>query len=168
MNAECQFRFHLNGVATMVAAAPDRRLIDVLRDDLNIVAAKKACGIGRCGACLVLMEDVPVNSCLLMMWQVEGARITTPEGLDALPEARHVRAALIEENAFQCGYCAPGFTVALTALLRKTRSPDEAAIRNALGGNLCRCTGYHSIVRGALRSAEMAAETDLPRPSADN
>lgn len=147
-------RFSLNGVASSVQAAPDSRLIDVLRDQLGMTAAKKACGIGRCGACTVLVDDVPVNACLLMAWQLEGRDVVTPEGLGAIREAETVREALAAENAFQCGYCAPGFSIALVALLRGNPDAGEAEIRAALEGNICRCTGYHSIIRGALAAAE--------------
>lgn len=152
-----EIRFRLNGESRSCDAPADRRLIDVLREDLEETAAKKACGIGRCGACMVLRNGVPVNSCLLMMWQVEGVDIVTPEGLHALPESAFVRQGLTEENAFQCGYCAPGFTMTLTALLREKADPSEADIRDALSGNLCRCSGYHSIIRGAFRAAELKA-----------
>lgn len=151
-------RFNLNGRAREISVPADRRLIDVLREDLDATSGKKACGIGRCGACMVLRDGIPANACLLMMWQVEGTDIVTPEGLDALPESAFVRQGLIEENAFQCGYCAPGFTITLTALLREIADPTEADIRDALAGNLCRCTGYHSIIRGALRATRLKAE----------
>ncbi len=150
-------RFRLNGEDRGADVAPDTRLIDFLRDDLHATASKKACGIGRCGACMVLRDGEPTNACLLMMWQVDGADIITAEGLDRLPESTFVRQGLVEENAFQCGYCAPGFTVALTALLRQVDRPTEAEIRDALVGNLCRCTGYHSIVRGASRAISLKA-----------
>lgn len=154
-------RFRLNGEDHSVDVSPETRLIDLLREDLDVTASKKACGIGRCGACMVLRNGAPANACLLMMWQVDGADIVTPEGLDAVPESAFVRQGLIEENAFQCGYCAPGFTITLTALLRETDDPGEAEIREALGGNLCRCTGYHSIIRGALRAVALkAADAD--------
>jgi carbon-monoxide dehydrogenase small subunit len=101
-----------------------------------------------------LFDGLPANACLLMLWQLDGHDIVTPEGLDALPEARTIRAALAAENAFQCGYCAPGFSIALTALLRENPQAGETEIRAALEGNICRCTGYHSIIRGALAAAE--------------
>ncbi|PKU25475.1 (2Fe-2S)-binding protein [Telmatospirillum siberiense] len=151
--ALCRPTFRLNGEVRGLAVPAGRRLIDILRDDLGLMAAKKACGIGRCGACGVLVNDRAVNACLLMAWQLDGLEIVTPEGLDGLPEAAAIRRALIEENAFQCGYCAPGFTVALIGLLRRTPRVSEAEIRSALEGNLCRCTGYHSIIRGALAAA---------------
>lgn len=152
-----RLNFRLNGENVFLEAASDRRLIDLLREDLNRTSAKKACSIGRCGACTVLVDGVAMNACLLMAWQVEGRDVVTPEGLDVVPEARFVRQGLTEENAFQCGYCAPGFTVMLTALLMTDDQPGEEDIRAALSGNLCRCTGYHSILRGALRAAELKA-----------
>ncbi len=146
--------FSLNGETRRVHAAADSRLIDLLRDDLGLTSAKKACGIGRCGSCAVLLDGLPANACLLMLWQLDGRDIITPEGLDAVPGAETVRAALASENAFQCGYCAPGFSVVLTALLCENPQAGEADIRAALDGNICRCTGYHSIIRGALAAAE--------------
>jgi carbon-monoxide dehydrogenase small subunit len=106
---------------------------------------------------MVLSSGQPVNSCLLMAWQLDGADIVTAEGIDASREGRVVKAALTAENAFQCGYCAPGFLVTLTALFTRTPAADETQIRRALEGNICRCTGYHSIMRGALRAGEMLA-----------
>ncbi|MCR5856213.1 (2Fe-2S)-binding protein [Mesorhizobium sp. J428] len=154
--------FRLNGEARQVSASADRRLIDLLRDDLGLTAAKKACGIGRCGSCMVLLDGQPANSCLLMLWQLDGRDVVTPEGLDALPEARTVRAELAVENAFQCGYCAPGFSMTLTALLRESPQAGETEIRAALEGNICRCTGYHSILRGALAAAEALRRARSP------
>jgi carbon-monoxide dehydrogenase small subunit len=153
--------FSLNGVPSRCRAPAQRRLADLLRDDFGLTAARTACGIGRCGACMVLWNGRAVNACLVMAWQIVGdgeAQIITAEGLDAIPEARIVKAALNEENAFQCGYCAPGFVVTLTTLLREAAAPNEHDIRRALAGNICRCTGYHSIIRGALRAVDLLAE----------
>jgi carbon-monoxide dehydrogenase small subunit len=149
--------FSLNGVQSRCVAPPERRLAAILRDDFGLTAARSACAIGRCGACMVLWNGRSVNSCLVMAWQLDGAEIVTAEGLDAIPEARLVKAGLVEENAFQCGYCAPGFVVTLTALLREHATAGEAEIRRALAGNICRCTGYHSIVRGALHAVALLA-----------
>lgn len=157
MSAEIEITFNLNGCRRALAVPSELRLIDLLRDHFGMTAAKMACGIGRCGACFVLMDDRAVNSCLLMSWQLDGATIITPEGFDDLPEAIVLREALATENAFQCGYCAPGITVALTALLLENPAPDESQIRAALEGNICRCTGYHSIIRGALAAVEALA-----------
>jgi len=152
--------FHLNGEPRRVSNRAGARLIDLLRDELGLTAAKKACGIGRCGSCTVLFDGLPANACLLMLWQLDGHDIVTPEGLDALPEAQIIRAALAAENAFQCGYCAPGFSIVLTALLREFPQAGETEIRAALEGNICRCTGYHSIIRGALAAAEALRNKD--------
>ncbi|HEX4506936.1 MAG TPA: (2Fe-2S)-binding protein, partial [Alphaproteobacteria bacterium] len=121
--------FTLNGGTVTVEAEPETRLIDVLRDRLGLTAAKIGCDIGRCGACLVLLDGQPANGCLLPLYRLEGRSVTTPEGLPALPEGRAVQGALIAEVAFQCGYCAPGFTIAATALLLDNPAPDDAAIR---------------------------------------
>ena len=150
----CAVSFRLNGALQRLVSAPDRILLDILRESFGLTGAKPGCSIGRCGACLVLLDGAPVNACLVMAYQIEGRDVVSPEGLDAVPMARVVREALIAENSFQCGYCAPGFTVALTALLASTERVDEAAVRAALVGNICRCSGYQSIVRGALAAAE--------------
>jgi carbon-monoxide dehydrogenase small subunit len=142
-------RFRLNGAEHVLRVPADVRLIDLVRERFGLMASKPACRIGRCGACLVLVDGRSVNSCLMMAWQLDGADIVTPEGIDALPEGRAVRAGLVSEVAFQCGYCAPGFAIALTALFLREPAAPEGAIRAALAGNLCRCTGYLSILRGA-------------------
>lgn len=146
-------RFELNGKPVSVDVKPETRLLELLREHFGLMAAKPSCSIGRCGACTVLADGRPVNACLLMAWQLEGRSIVTAEGLDAIAVAKVVRAALVAENAFQCGYCAPGFTLALTALLSENPEIDEAGLRAGLAGNICRCTGYHSILRGALNAA---------------
>jgi carbon-monoxide dehydrogenase small subunit len=147
--------FTLNGETLSLDCPPDLSLAAVLRDHLHHMGTKIACGLGRCGACLALVDGKAVNTCLTMAWRIDGADIVTVEGLDNLPEGRILREALIAENAFQCGYCAPGFSIALLALLRDDPDADETALRAGLEGNLCRCTGYHSILRGALTAAAM-------------
>jgi carbon-monoxide dehydrogenase small subunit len=149
MSTDIAICFRLNGEEQTIRTRADTRLVDLLRENFALTAAKTACRIGRCGACLVLMNGHAVNSCLLMAWQIEGADIVSAEALAALPEGRAVRVAFVAEVAFQCGYCAPGFAVALTALLQRRPDADEGEVRAALGGNLCRCTGYSSILRGA-------------------
>lgn len=159
--------FRLNGEMRSIATPAETRLSEILRDQYLQTATKVACGIGRCGACTVMMNGQAVNACLVMAWQIEGADIVSPEGLGAFKTARIVKAALIDENAFQCGYCAPGFLMALTALFLSNRQAGEPEILSALEGNLCRCTGYHSILRGALSAANRlrdgaASETGDP------
>ncbi len=150
-------RCTVDGVAVTLDGPPERRLTDILREDCGAMDVKRGCDIGRCGACMVLVDGVAANACLVMAYQAEGASITTPSGLDALPIAAIIRNALVEEVSFQCGYCAPGFTIALTGLFLANPFPDREAILTALEGNLCRCTGYHSILRGAEAAAATLA-----------
>jgi carbon-monoxide dehydrogenase small subunit len=145
--------FILDFAPVSVEAEPETRLIDLLRERFGLMSVKPGCGVGRCGACSVLSDGVAVNACLVMAWQLEGRQILTSAGLDQVEVARVVRGALVAENAFQCGYCAPGFVAVLTALLTATPDIDEAGLREGLAGNLCRCTGYHSILRAAVRAA---------------
>ncbi|SHG76106.1 carbon-monoxide dehydrogenase small subunit [Kaistia soli DSM 19436] len=149
--------FTVDGEAVTVRGALDRRLVDILREDCGHTGVKRGCDIGRCGACMVLVDGAATNACLLMAFQADGTAITTPAGLDAMPAAQIVREALVEEVAFQCGYCAPGFVMSLTALFLRDEAPAREAILTALEGNICRCTGYHSILRGAERAARKFA-----------
>ena len=152
-------RFRLNGSGCEAPAEGATRLIDVLRESCGLTGAKIGCEIGRCGACMVWIDGEPANACLVPVWRLEGAEVTTPEGLDGDPLAGLVRAALAQENAFQCGYCAPGLVMSLVAALRDDPNIDEQGLRVALVGHICRCTGYHSILRGALSAAECYRES---------
>ena len=151
--------FALNGELRLLDCASDKPLTQILREDLGLTATKEACSIGRCGACLVLVDGKAANACLTMVFQLEGADVVTAEGLGGEPLASTIRRALAAENAFQCGYCAPGFVMALIALLKGNPNPSEDNIRAGLEGNICRCTGYHSIIRGALAAARAVQET---------
>jgi carbon-monoxide dehydrogenase small subunit len=142
----------INGRWQDVDGEPSTSLLDLLRERLGLMATKPGCDIGRCGACMVLLDGEPANACLLPLYRLAGRSVVTAEGLAALPEGRAVRAALTQEVAFQCGYCAPGMSIAATALLLRDAAPDEAAVREALSGNLCRCSGYLAIVRAVLRA----------------
>jgi carbon-monoxide dehydrogenase small subunit len=157
-------RFRLNGVERTLNVAATARLLELLREHFGLMAAKPGCRIGRCGACHILFNGAAVNACLLMAWQIDGADIISAEALGDIAEGRTVRAAMIEEVAFQCGYCAAGFVVALTALLRREPAADDAAIRNALAGNICRCTGYASILLGAAKARTLLAVRVPDRP----
>lgn len=151
--------FTLNGEARSLDCASEKPLLQILREDIGLNATKEACSIGRCGACLVLIDGKAANACLTMAFQLEGSDVVTTEGLDDNPLASTIRRALAAENAFQCGYCAPGFVIALAALLKDNPDPSEDDIRSCLEGNICRCTGYHSIIRGALAAARLVQET---------
>lgn len=137
-------RFTLNGAAVEVETHPLRRLLDVLREELGLTGTKEGCGEGECGACTVLVDGAPVNACLVPVVQVDGADVVTIEGLAGAGALRH---AFVLEGAAQCGICTPGMLVAASTL-SASASPGE--IREHLAGNLCRCTGYASIVRAVL------------------
>jgi aerobic carbon-monoxide dehydrogenase small subunit len=153
--------FTLDGKPLSLECAADTRLADILREHLAQTATKLACGIGRCGACSVLINGRLANACLLMAFQLEGVDIMTVEGLPTHPLGQAVREGLAEENAFQCGYCAPGVSLALVALFAEQPDAGEREIRAGLEGNLCRCTGYHSIIRGALNAASRIRTAQL-------
>jgi carbon-monoxide dehydrogenase small subunit len=146
--------FTLDGTEIRLDVPPDRRLLTLLREDLSQTGTKIGCGIGRCGACMVLLDGRAVNACLLMAWQVQGKQVTTIEGLHQTASFAPLFAALAEANAFQCGYCAPGIAIALAGLFAEAPEADDEALLTALEGNICRCTGYHSILRGARLAAE--------------
>jgi len=139
-------RFTLNGAARRIEAHPLKRLLDVLREDCGLTGTKEGCGEGECGACTVLVDGAPVNSCLVPFAHAQGARITTIEGLGG----RHpLQRAFVEHGGAQCGICTPGMIMAAVAL-GQTPTLDE--IRVGLAGNLCRCTGYSAIYRSVLNS----------------
>ena len=147
-------RLTVNGAPRSLACPPSTRLLDLLRWELGLRGTKEGCRAGACGACTVLVDGRPTLSCLTLAHDVDGAEVTTVEGIGALPEGARVTAAFAAENALQCGYCTPGFVVALTGLLREPGGPrTEAAIWEDLAGNLCRCTGYRSIRRAVSRIA---------------
>jgi carbon-monoxide dehydrogenase small subunit/xanthine dehydrogenase small subunit len=140
-------KFHLNGRAVDVSAHPMKRLLDVLREDCGLTGTKEGCGEGECGACTVLLDGEPVNSCLVPFAQVQRGRVVTIEGLS---RARRLQEAFVTEGGAQCGICTPGMILAAAALPRKA-SLDE--IRVGLAGNLCRCTGYEGVYR-AIKKAQ--------------
>jgi carbon-monoxide dehydrogenase small subunit len=153
-------RFTLNGSETAADCPPDTPLVTLLREELGLTGTKLGCAIGRCGACMVLLDGAAVNACLLMAWQVAGREVVTIEGLRERPEAAPLLTALAEANTFQCGYCAPGVTVTLAGLFAVDSQAGEAEILRALEGSLCRCTGYASILRGALAAAARLRAVD--------
>ena len=143
----------INGDLYRREAEPDVTLLDFLRDDLGLTGTKWGCRTGDCGACTVLVDGEPVTACLQLARQVEGREITTIEGLDRDGGLNDVQAAFVANGAAQCGFCTPGMILAVEGLLRVDPDPGEAEIREALAGNLCRCTGYNKIVDAALEAA---------------
>ncbi len=145
----------INGKSYAVTAEPDRPLLYVLRDELDLTGTKFGCGEGQCGACTVLVEGRPVRSCLTPISAVQGKRVTTIEGLAHGSGLHPVQAAFLKHGALQCGYCTAGMVMAAAGLLARNPHPSEAEIRQALEGNLCRCGTYPRIV-AAVREASHA------------
>ncbi len=145
----------LNGKAATLHAYPMARLLDVLREELKLTGTKEGCGEGECGACSVLLGGELVNSCLVPVVQVEGAQMTTIEGVAVNDEQLHrVQEAFIQAGGAQCGICTPGMILAAVNLLERNSQPDEAAIRYGLAGNLCRCTGYMKIFEAVVQACQ--------------
>ena len=138
-------KFNLNGDDVEVAVKSNEKLLDVLRDKLGAVSPKFGCGVAECGACTVLIDGLSVRSCITFAIEVAGKKVVTLEGLQKEGPTK-IQKAFIRHNAFQCGFCAPGFVMSATELMEKNPAPDEEEIRHALAGNLCRCTGYKNIV----------------------
>jgi carbon-monoxide dehydrogenase small subunit len=149
MRVKMPIRMTVNGEAHSLDVSPNRTLVDVLREDLGLTGTKKGCGAGKCGACTVLMDGKPVNSCLILVMQAEGADIQTIEGL-AGKEPHALQVAFAEKGAIQCGYCTPGMLLTAKALLDANPHPSEDEIKEAIAGNLCRCTGYNKIVEAIM------------------
>jgi carbon-monoxide dehydrogenase small subunit len=148
----------VNGRARRVRVEPRKTLADTLREDLRLTGTHTGCEHGVCGSCTVLLDGDPVRSCLVFGVQAHGAEITTVEGLAGDPaRLTPVQRAFRECHGLQCGFCTPGFLVAVTALLRENPSPTDDEIRAGLSGNLCRCTGYQGIVRAVQRAVEIIA-----------
>jgi carbon-monoxide dehydrogenase small subunit len=144
----------VNGEDHEVFIRPNRTLLEVLRQDLHLTGAKEACGIGACGACTVLVDGSPVNSCIILAVDVEGKGVETIEGLAQGNHLHPLQKAFINHYAFQCGFCTPGMIMAAKALLQRNTVPTEEEIKKALSGNLCRCTGYVNITHAILSAAE--------------
>lgn len=149
----------LNGSRREVDLPPMMRLLDALREGLGMTGAKEGCGEGECGTCTVLLDGDPVNACMVVIGQCDGREIVTVEGL--AKDAKHLtplQETFVSEGGAQCGICTPGMLIAAEVLLRKNANPSEPEIREALAGNLCRCTGYQRIVESVKEAAKLRRE----------
>jgi carbon-monoxide dehydrogenase small subunit len=155
-------RFTVNGEEKEIEAAPDRRVVDLLREDLGLTGTKESCGMGECGACTILVDGVTRLSCLMLAAQLQGRSITTIEGLGSKEALHPVQEAFVEKGAVQCGFCIPGMVLASVDFLREHPAPTREEIRKGLSGNLCRCTGYHKIVDAVEAAASRLAERGKP------
>ena len=153
---EYKLYFSVNKHPVEIVIGPHLTLLQVLRDTLGLIGAKEGCGTGDCGACTVLINGVPINSCLMLAVEAEGQEVTTVEGLAANGDLHPVQKAFITHGGVQCGFCTPGMLLSAAALLARTpgTQPTESEIREALSGNLCRCTGYDKIVRSVQAAAK--------------
>ncbi|MDP8240978.1 MAG: (2Fe-2S)-binding protein [Candidatus Hatepunaea meridiana] len=143
----------INGLSYEVAVEPRQTLAELLRYDLGLTGTKIGCGIGDCGACTVLLDGVPVFSCLTLAMEADGCDVLTIEGVADNGKLHPIQQAFVDIGAIQCGFCTPGMVLNTLALLRKNPHPTEAEIRRALSGNLCRCTGYQKIVEAVQEAA---------------
>jgi len=148
-----KIRFVLNHKKVEIDVDPLKRLLDVVREDFDLKGVKERCGEGECGACAVLVNGKLMNSCLIPVAQVDGKEVLTIEGYKNTKKYKIIEEAFLEAGAVQCGFCTPGMVMAIEALLSQNPSPEESDVREALSGNLCRCTGYNMIVDAVLLAA---------------
>lgn len=161
MVEKVSLNFTVNDESRTVHAWPMARLLDVLREELQLTGTKEGCGEGECGACSVMIDGELVNSCLIPAAQVAGAKITTIEGVADGDRLHAVQQAFIECGGAQCGICTPGMVLAAISLLERNPQPTEEDIRNGLAGNLCRCTGYMKIFDSVLKAVQSATQPTL-------
>ena len=145
--------FKVNGSPQETLVDPNQTLLQLLRDDLGLTGAKQGCGVGDCGSCTVLLDGKPVNSCLVLAAQADGREVSTVEGLADGDRLHPLQVSFIEKGAIQCGFCSPGMLLSAKALLDQKSRPNEMEIREAISGNLCRCTGYQKIVEAVQDAA---------------
>jgi carbon-monoxide dehydrogenase small subunit len=162
-----RLRLTVNGEAADTVVDGYKTLLEVLREDLQLTGTKHGCELGECGACAVLLDDEPVLSCLVLGVECEGRRVQTVEGLVEHGRLHPLQEEFADRSAAQCGYCTPGILMTAKALLDRETRPSRERIREALSGNLCRCTGYHQIVEAVEAAAETLASggADAPQPA---
>ena len=159
--------FTINGTAKSLTLDPRVTLLDALRESLALTGTKKGCDHGQCGACTVMVDGRRVLSCLTLAAQVDGAKVTSVEGLESDEGLHPMQEAFIEHDGFQCGYCTPGMMLSSIALLKQNPNPTEHEIREGLSGNLCRCTGYNNIVKAVQQAAQMMSQPELAAAADD-
>jgi len=144
---------NVNGIDYPLELEPHTTLLRAIREQVGLTGSKEGCDDSECGACMMLLDDDPVNACSYLALQAEGRRVTTVEGLASGQALSRLQRAFLDQGGVQCGFCTPGMLVSATALLRRTPRPTEEEVRIALSGNLCRCTGYDGIVKAVLSAA---------------
>ncbi|KAB3532087.1 (2Fe-2S)-binding protein [Alkaliphilus serpentinus] len=149
-----KINFILNNEEITHEVAANRTLLDVIREDFDLTGAKEGCGAGECGACTILVDRKPINACLMLAVEADGKEILTIEGLSVNNKLDQIQQAFIDHAALQCGYCTPGMIMSGKALLMDNPSPTEEEVKEAISGNLCRCTGYKKIVEAIMEVAD--------------
>jgi carbon-monoxide dehydrogenase small subunit len=150
-----QIQLKVNGLAYKKEVEPRRTLLELIREDLELTGAKEGCGLGECGTCTVLLDGKPIKSCITLAVQANGREVTTIEGIESPDGALHpIQQAFIDHGAIQCGFCTPGMVLSAKALLDENPKPTEMEVKQAIAGNLCRCTGYQKIVEAILSAAQ--------------
>jgi len=145
--------FNINGEKVRLEVEPNKTLLKMLREDLNLTGAKEGCGAGECGSCTVIVDGKAVNSCMMLAVEADGKDIVTVEGLAKNGVLDPLQETFIKNAALQCGYCTPGMLMSAKALLKRNPNPSEDDIKEAIGGNLCRCTGYKAIIDAIKEAA---------------
>jgi aerobic carbon-monoxide dehydrogenase small subunit len=140
-------QFKVNGLEYEIYINPKTLLVEAIRDYVELTGTKRGCDTVSCGACTVMVEDMAVKACSVLAMQVEGMNVTTSEGLEQDGKLAPIQKAFLDEGAFQCGFCTSGMLMSAAAFIKETKKPTEAEIREGIEGNICRCTGYNSIVR---------------------
>jgi carbon-monoxide dehydrogenase small subunit len=148
-----ELEFTINGKNVEIDVEPDMRALDLIRDILGLTGTKEGCGKGECGACTILVNGVPVNSCLMYAPKLHGKTVLTIEGLEEGERLHPIQEAFLDEGAVQCGYCTPGMILSAKSLLDRKPDPTDEEIEEAISGNICRCTGYAKIVKAIKRAS---------------
>jgi carbon-monoxide dehydrogenase small subunit len=149
-----ELKFTVNGHPHELHVRPNTLLVQVLRDQLGLTGTKRGCSCSSCGACTVILNGLAVKSCSILALQAQGAEVLTVEGLARGPDLNPLQQAFLDHGAFQCGFCTPGMLMAATALLRETPTPNQDQIKEGIDANICRCTGYNSIIRAVTAVAK--------------
>jgi carbon-monoxide dehydrogenase small subunit len=160
-----QYLLTVNGTTSFVTTEPYRSLLDTLRESLGLTGSKKGCDEGECASCTVLLDGVPVNSCLVLVGDAAGKAIVTIEGIAGSGDPHPLQKAFVNLGGVQCGYCTPGMVVSTCALLREQPDPTDDEIKFYLAGNICRCTGYNKITAAVRSAAAAMRAADVPAPT---
>jgi len=160
MKKKVPLSFAVNGEEVELYISPNRTLLEVLREELELTGTKESCGEGVCGSCTVLCDGVPLRSCLTLALEMEGREITTVEGLGEQGKPDPIQQSFIDHGAVQCGFCTPGMLMSVKGLLKRNPAPNEEEIRRGISGNICRCTGYAKIVEAVTAVTESSGRNN--------